>query len=72
MDAYSIAYGYLPTAQKPVRYSYRVLRVLLRIDGGLRDYARRRRIIANPPKPKAKSERAEGSGTIAIRKPAGV
>ena len=35
MDAYSIAYGYLHTAQKPVRYSYRVLRVLLRIDGGL-------------------------------------
>jgi putative alpha-1,2-mannosidase len=27
------------------------------------DYNRRRRIIANPPKPKARSESAEGSGT---------
>ncbi len=27
------------------------------------DYARRRRIIANPPKPTARSEKADGSGT---------
>jgi len=33
------------------------------ICGGLRDYDRRRRIIANPPKPTARSERADGSGT---------
>jgi len=32
------------------------------IGSGLRDYDRRRRIIANAPKPKARSERAEGSG----------
>ena len=48
---------------KAVRYKNRVLRVLLVIGGGLRDYDRRRRIIANPPKPIARSERAEGSGT---------
>ena len=28
------------------------------------DYDRRRRIIANPPKPTARSERADGSGTM--------
>jgi len=31
------------------------------------DYNRRRRIIANPPKPTARSERAEGSGTVKIK-----
>jgi len=35
---------------------------LLGFGGGLRDYERRRRIIANAPKPTAQSERAEGSG----------
>ena len=30
---------------------------------GTADYDRRRRITANPPKPTARSERAEGSGT---------
>jgi hypothetical protein len=33
---------------------------------GLRDYDRRRRIIANAPKPTAQSERADGSGTAEI------
>ena len=33
------------------------------------DYDRRCRIIANPPKPTARSETAEGSGTAATRKP---
>ena len=40
-----------------------VLRILLGIGGGLKDYDRRRRRIANPPKPTARSEKAEGSGT---------
>ena len=40
-----------------------VLRVLLGIGGGFGDYDRRRRIIANAPKPTARSERADGSGT---------
>ena len=39
------------------------LRVLLGIGGGLKDYDRRRRTNASPPKPTAKSESAEGSGT---------
>ena len=39
-----------------------VLRVLLGSGGGLRDYDRRRRIIANPPKPTARKERAESLG----------
>ena len=43
-----------------------VLRVLLRIGWGLRDYDRRRRSIANALKPMARSERAEGSGTEVI------
>jgi hypothetical protein len=40
------------------RPSSGVLRVLLGIGGGLRNYERRR-IIANPPKPMARSERAD-------------
>ena len=46
-----------------------VLRFLLGIGGGLRDYDRRLRNIANPLKPMARSERAEGSGTEATRNP---
>jgi hypothetical protein len=55
--------SYLPAAPKAVSYVNRVLRVLLGIGGGLKDYGRRRRIIANAPKPTARSDRAEGSGT---------
>jgi hypothetical protein len=55
--------SYLPTAPETDRYGNRVLRVLLGIGGGLKkDYDRRRRIIANPPKPMARSESADGSG----------
>jgi hypothetical protein len=32
------------------------------------DYDRRRRIIAHPPKATARSEIAEGSGTVTVRK----
>jgi len=56
--------SYLPTAPKPDRYGNTGLWVLLGIGGGLKDYDRRRRIIANPPKPTARSETAEGSGMI--------
>jgi hypothetical protein len=60
--------SYLTTAPKPDGYGDWGLWVLLGIGGGLRDYARRRRIIANPPKPMARSERAEGSGITKTEK----
>jgi hypothetical protein len=44
----------------------------LGIGGGLKDYDRRRRIIANPPKPTARSERADGSGTDEMAIPVGL
>ena len=60
-------------APKAVRYEIGlprpasgVLRILLGIGRGLRDYERRRRIIAHPPKPTARSESADGSGTEVI------
>ena len=56
--------SYLTTAPNAVRYGNRVLRALLGIGGGLNDYDRRRRTIANAPKPTARSERAEGSGIM--------
>jgi tmRNA-binding protein len=52
--------SYLACVPNQVRYKNWELRVLLRIGGGLKDYDRRRRIIANPPKPMARSEKADG------------
>ena len=70
IDGCSIGRSYVPTTPNAVRYKDWVLRILLEIDSGLKDYNRRRRTNANAPKPMARSESAEGSGTDdAILKP---